>query len=62
MADIIDFKKYAEDKEIDMYTTEDKQQMCIACPECVGQEFSIFLDNTIQCAGCELLISLEFSE
>lgn len=62
MADIINFGKYKETKEIDSYQSAEEEKLCLACPECESQVFAIFLDNTIQCIGCEVLIGLEFEE
>ena len=55
-----DFNKYKEENKIDK--TSEEEKMCVTCPECLGQEFAIYFDNTIQCADCELLIELEFEE
>lgn len=62
MAEIYDFDKYLTAKEIDMYESMGNEKLCIACPGCLGQEFAIYLDNTIQCVDCELSIELEFEE
>jgi len=62
MAEIYDFTKYQTAKEIEMYESKEQEKMCITCPECLGQEFAIYFDNTIQCGGCDSLISLEFQE
>lgn len=61
MADIYDFNKYKEEHKIDKYKSKE-EKMCVTCPECLGQEFAIYFDNTIECVGCDSLISLEFEE
>lgn len=62
MAIIYDFVKYKADKEIDAYESELLTEYCVACPECQCQEFTIYLDNTLECLDCEARLRVEWEE